>query len=50
MIDKKIKQWSKGKEGNIRSLLSTLQHVRKTRLLIALVTFDRKFDFFVFVK
>ncbi|XP_068480660.1 J domain-containing protein required for chloroplast accumulation response 1 isoform X1 [Phaseolus vulgaris] len=27
MIDKKIKQWSKGKEGNIRSLLSTLQHV-----------------------
>ncbi|CAJ1973323.1 unnamed protein product [Sphenostylis stenocarpa] len=27
MIDKKIKQWSKGKEGNIRSLLSTLQYV-----------------------
>ncbi|RDX99991.1 J domain-containing protein required for chloroplast accumulation response 1, partial [Mucuna pruriens] len=26
-IDNKIHQWSKGKEGNIRSLLSTLQHV-----------------------
>ncbi|KAH1244366.1 J domain-containing protein required for chloroplast accumulation response 1 [Glycine max] len=26
-IDNKIKQWSKGKEGNIRSLLSTLQYV-----------------------
>ncbi|CAL0319009.1 unnamed protein product [Lupinus luteus] len=26
-IDKKIQQWSKGKEGNIRSLLSTLQYV-----------------------
>ncbi|XP_014632712.1 J domain-containing protein required for chloroplast accumulation response 1 isoform X3 [Glycine max] len=25
-IDNKIKQWSKGKEGNIRSLLSTLQY------------------------
>ncbi|XP_020219814.1 J domain-containing protein required for chloroplast accumulation response 1 isoform X2 [Cajanus cajan] len=27
MIDNKIRQWSKGKEGNIRSLLSTLQYV-----------------------
>ncbi|CAJ2643097.1 J domain-containing protein required for chloroplast accumulation response 1 isoform X2 [Trifolium pratense] len=27
VIDKKIQQWSKGKEGNIRSLLSTLQYV-----------------------
>ncbi|KAL2346338.1 hypothetical protein Fmac_000338 [Flemingia macrophylla] len=27
MIDSKIRQWSKGKEGNIRSLLSTLQYV-----------------------
>ncbi|KAK7409976.1 hypothetical protein VNO78_00427 [Psophocarpus tetragonolobus] len=27
MIDNKIQQWSKGKEGNIRSLLSTLQYV-----------------------
>ncbi|XP_023523618.1 J domain-containing protein required for chloroplast accumulation response 1-like [Cucurbita pepo subsp. pepo] len=26
-IDTKIRQWSKGKEGNIRSLLSTLQYV-----------------------
>ncbi|GAU14353.1 hypothetical protein TSUD_309130, partial [Trifolium subterraneum] len=26
-IDNKIQQWSKGKEGNIRSLLSTLQYV-----------------------
>ncbi|XP_027354448.1 J domain-containing protein required for chloroplast accumulation response 1 isoform X2 [Abrus precatorius] len=27
VIDNKIQQWSKGKEGNIRSLLSTLQYV-----------------------
>ncbi|XP_004501036.1 J domain-containing protein required for chloroplast accumulation response 1 isoform X2 [Cicer arietinum] len=27
VIDKKIQLWSKGKEGNIRSLLSTLQYV-----------------------
>ncbi|KAK7283346.1 hypothetical protein RIF29_12795 [Crotalaria pallida] len=27
VIENKIRQWSKGKEGNIRSLLSTLQHV-----------------------
>ncbi|CAK8568979.1 unnamed protein product [Lathyrus sativus] len=27
VIDRKIQQWSKGKEGNIRSLLSTLQYV-----------------------
>ncbi|XP_057434930.1 J domain-containing protein required for chloroplast accumulation response 1 isoform X2 [Lotus japonicus] len=27
VIDNKIQQWSKGKEGNMRSLLSTLQHL-----------------------
>ncbi|KAJ1384933.1 Chaperone J-domain superfamily [Sesbania bispinosa] len=27
VLDNKIQQWSKGKEGNIRSLLSTLQYV-----------------------
>ncbi|KAM5564831.1 J domain-containing protein required for chloroplast accumulation response 1 [Rosa sericea] len=27
VIDAKIRQWSKGKEGNIRSLLTTMQHI-----------------------
>ena len=27
-IDAKIRQWSRGKEGNILSLLTTMQHVR----------------------
>lgn len=27
VIDAKIRQWSKGKEGNLRSLLTTMQHV-----------------------
>nr|KYP64571.1 UBA domain-containing protein 7 [Cajanus cajan] len=34
MIDNKIRQWSKGKEGNIRSLLSTLQYFCSCYVLI----------------
>ena len=42
-IDGKIRQWTKGKEGNIRSLLSTLQYVSIDLLFFLSEASNQKF-------